>query len=434
LHKGVYRLGVEQVKAIVAEIDNKHMIVITEKGDFIKVKRNISAGIGDEIELKPHNTTLLYRRLAAMAACLLMVVFMTTGVYAYYTPYSYVSVDINPSIALTLNRFDRVISVDMLTEDGTDIIENTSKLKNKGINTAMAEIIRSASEKGYITPESENQVMVVVSAKNSLEEDILVEEVSAAAHGELVKASKNYEVMVEKTSVSDYKAAVAKNVSPGREILKSKVKEVAPELADEEIRNMTVKEAAALIKEGRKAIKEENKNKDKEKTAVTKEKPDKANIGEEPGKGKKPDTKGEKDNKAAATNKKHDDNDDKGNSKDKAIKNNKDNNKDKVKSPGFNSNLKNKDKDGNINKSNKDDKDKKDDKDGKIDKKKKENDREDIKKAGDKKDKSAVKDNSEKDKSKGPKDNDVKRPTDPKDKNQKDEGPKGKDINDRKGS
>ena len=52
MYKGVHRLGVEKVKAIIAEIDKKHMIVITDKGDFVKVKRQMSAAIGDEIELK----------------------------------------------------------------------------------------------------------------------------------------------------------------------------------------------------------------------------------------------------------------------------------------------------------------------------------------------------------------------------------------------
>ncbi|MGE5632128.1 MAG: anti-sigma factor domain-containing protein [Caulobacteraceae bacterium] len=274
------------MKAIVAEIDKKHMIVITDKGDFLKTKRILSAGIGDEIELKPQKMSKVYRRFAAMAAGLLVCAFLTTGVYAYYTPYSYVSVDINPSIGLTLNRFERVISVKPLSDETVNFIENTKGIKNQVVDDALAAIIKSASEKGYIDGKSQNQVVVVVSTKNPEQENKIINEVSAAASGELAKVSGDYAVMVEKTTVSDYQEAMANKVSPGREILASKLKELMPELKDEDIRNMTVKETMKLIKEGRKALTAEQKDDKKN------EKPDKKDAnngkdsGEDKGKGK----------------------------------------------------------------------------------------------------------------------------------------------------
>ena len=80
MYKGVHRLGVEKVKAIVAEINKKQMIVITDKGDFVKVKRQMSATIGDEIQLKQRKAYLTYKRLAGAAACLLACIFLSTGV------------------------------------------------------------------------------------------------------------------------------------------------------------------------------------------------------------------------------------------------------------------------------------------------------------------------------------------------------------------
>ena len=256
------------MKAIVAEIDKKQMVVITDKGDFIKVKRQMSAGIGDEIELKPRKTYLTYRKLAGMAACFLACILLSTGVYAYYTPYSYVSVDINPSIALSLNRFERVISVNPLNEDAVSLIKTAKNLKNQDIDEALSEIIKSASEKGYISEESENQVMVVVSAKDPKQEKELEDTVAEAAAKELSKVNDNYGVLVEKTSVESYKNALSNKVSPGKEILADKLREVIPEIKDEEIKDMSVKEAVHLIKEGRKDIKaaeKDDKGKDKDK-------------------------------------------------------------------------------------------------------------------------------------------------------------------------
>jgi len=256
------------MKAIVAEIDKKHMIVITDKGDFVKIKRQMSAAIGDEIDYNTRRTYLTYKRLAPIAACFLACIFLSTGVYAYYTPYSYVSVDINPSIAMSLNRFERVIAVEPLTEDAVDFIKNTDSLKNREIDQAISTIIKSASEKGYIDEKKDNQVMVVVSAKDPDKEETLAGKLDKTAAKELSKVNKNSGVTVEKTSVESYKAAVANKQSPGMEILADKVREIDPKIKDEAIKNMTVQEAAKIIKEGKKAAKaleKSEKQEDKEK-------------------------------------------------------------------------------------------------------------------------------------------------------------------------
>ncbi|MGE5678012.1 MAG: anti-sigma factor domain-containing protein, partial [Pseudomonadota bacterium] len=237
------------------EIDKKQMLVITDKGDFVKVKRQISAAIGDEVEITVQKTFVPYRRLASIAACFLAAIFLSTGVYAYYTPYSYVSVDINPSMAMSLNRFERVLSVEPLTEDAVSFIENTKNLKNREIDEALSDILESASEKGYIDEEAENQIMLVVSAKNPKQEEELAGKVNAVAARELAKVNKISEVTVAKTSVENYKTAMEKKVSPGREILEDKLREIYPDIKDEELKDMTVKDVAKQIKEAKKAEK-----------------------------------------------------------------------------------------------------------------------------------------------------------------------------------
>jgi len=283
---------VEKVKAIVAEIDKEQMIVITAEGDFIKVKRQMKAAIGDEIELKPQKAYLIYKGLARVAACFLACIFLSTGVYAYFTPYSYVSVDINPSISISLNRFERVLSVNPLTEDAVSIINNTRNLKNQDIDRALSEIIKSASDEGYIDQETENQIVVVVSTKDPKQEKKLEDTVTAATEKELLKVNKNSGVMVEKTSVASYKTALSNKTSPGKEMLSGKLKEVNPEIKDEEVKKMSVKEVMNMIKEGREAAKKEEKDKkgrDKDKNQEEDALKDKGKDKEE-GKGKEENT------------------------------------------------------------------------------------------------------------------------------------------------
>ena len=55
-------------------------------------------------------------RLAAACACLLLA--LLGGRWLYFTPTAEISIDINPSLELRINRFDRVISVHDFNEDG----------------------------------------------------------------------------------------------------------------------------------------------------------------------------------------------------------------------------------------------------------------------------------------------------------------------------
>ena len=58
-------------------------------------------------------------RLALGAACAMAALFLCIGSYALlWMPVAYVSIDVNPSLELELNRLDRVISGRAYNEDG----------------------------------------------------------------------------------------------------------------------------------------------------------------------------------------------------------------------------------------------------------------------------------------------------------------------------
>lgn len=60
----------------------------------------------------------VHRRLMPLAACLLLLAVCLTGYWAYFTPTAAISIDINPSLELEINRFDKVLSVEGYNEDG----------------------------------------------------------------------------------------------------------------------------------------------------------------------------------------------------------------------------------------------------------------------------------------------------------------------------
>jgi hypothetical protein len=257
------------MKGIIAEIRGNHMIVIAKNGDFNRCKKLPNCDIGDEINIPERNMISIYKNLSAVAASFLILIMLSSGVYAYYTPYSYVSVDINPSLELYVNRFDKVIGVHAFNEEAVQIIDASDGMKNKNVDAALEQILNEAEDAGYLDKDGENNVMIVVSSKNAKEEAALIDKMGKTSTAVLSNISSNYEVILEKTKVENYKKAKEQNISPGKVMLANRFKEAKPELNEEEIKHMPLKQAIEQI---------EKEDKDKEKEvepskATTTEKP-----------------------------------------------------------------------------------------------------------------------------------------------------------------
>lgn len=65
-------------------------------------------------------------RIAAIAACLALVACLIGGVADFLRPVAYVGIDVNPSVELTLNRFNIVVETHALNNDGQRALDEAS--------------------------------------------------------------------------------------------------------------------------------------------------------------------------------------------------------------------------------------------------------------------------------------------------------------------
>ena len=65
-------------------------------------------------------------RIAAIAACLALVACLIGGVADFLRPVAYVGIDVNPSVELTLNRFDIVVGTHALNDNGQRALDEAS--------------------------------------------------------------------------------------------------------------------------------------------------------------------------------------------------------------------------------------------------------------------------------------------------------------------
>ena len=127
------------MKATVMESDNGKSVILTEDGVFRTVVGSYE--VGSEIRYgTPIGRRKVAGRIAAAAACLLMVLSMGTYSYQNLMVYATVTLDGTAPIQLDLNRHDMVISVKAIDEAGEALAEELldSGIKGEHFETALA--------------------------------------------------------------------------------------------------------------------------------------------------------------------------------------------------------------------------------------------------------------------------------------------------------
>ena len=90
---------------------------------------------------------------------------------------STVTLDVNPSIELCVNRSDRVLRVTPLNEDGENVIDSM-RLENVDLDVAVNALIGSMMKKGYLS-EISNSILITVDGADAARSKALSEHVSA---------------------------------------------------------------------------------------------------------------------------------------------------------------------------------------------------------------------------------------------------------------
>lgn len=157
------------MKSVVLEVKGKFAAVLSDDGSIKKIK-NKNYAVGQEIwsiqkeeDLKMKKLPVA-KKMALCASCAAIMLF-SAGVWAYAAPYSYVSLDVNPSIEYTLNRLDRVIKVKAVNDDGQAILDelNMTDLKNKSIEDAILATVQQISNEGYFTESNPDKLTATAS-------------------------------------------------------------------------------------------------------------------------------------------------------------------------------------------------------------------------------------------------------------------------------
>lgn len=115
-----------------------------------------------------------YMALRYVMAVLCIFLLAGTGGFAVYSkPVSYISIDVNPSIELAVNCFDRVVTVKGYNADSEDVLQHVS-LENISYLQAIDRLLQDAYYSRYLNRDS--QLVVTVVSEHS---DAMLERINA---------------------------------------------------------------------------------------------------------------------------------------------------------------------------------------------------------------------------------------------------------------
>lgn len=150
----------------IIEVCHDSIVVITEDCTFERIKK--SEGLEEGMEVYFETEDIIRRRNLTVknistvaAAIFLLVITSIYGVSFWNTNYRAVallSVDINPSIEIKINRNHQVIKASALNEDALGL--PLSNLKRQPLVDALQELVEMAEYKGYLKETEPNYILV----------------------------------------------------------------------------------------------------------------------------------------------------------------------------------------------------------------------------------------------------------------------------------
>ncbi len=166
---------------IVLEIKEDRCVVMKKDGSFEEI-RNRNYAVGQKIRLSKPS----YIKYFSAVACLLLVCTTVFGYHLYFTPTSFVYLDINPSIRIDLNCFERVINVVPLNDDAEALLSLVT-VSQKNAQDCMNDIVSACQEQNYLNEQNTDIEVSVRTDDQKLESN--VETASAAIEDEELKVA-----------------------------------------------------------------------------------------------------------------------------------------------------------------------------------------------------------------------------------------------------
>ncbi|MEG2235033.1 MAG: hypothetical protein RR144_01140, partial [Clostridia bacterium] len=209
------------------------------------VKKEVFS-MNTNLEKKSHKKYIIIPAVASLAICC----FTFCALYFVQNQVeTLLSLDVNPSIELVLNKQEKVIRCNAKNKDAEKIIEGMN-LKNIEADIALNAIVGSLYKSGYLEKNSkENDILLSIDNKDKTKTKKLESKYTNLVKNTLKSNHTSGTILIQNDNSTDSTKRLSKEyeISEGKVSLIEKIIEKSPDLNFEKLSNMNINELLNYI-------------------------------------------------------------------------------------------------------------------------------------------------------------------------------------------
>ncbi len=191
-----------------------------------------------DVHSQQHARSMRYKYLVPTAAAFLLCLLLAfSGYRAYFTRVSIISIDINPSIELTINRFGKVIASNSYNDDGARL-EDSLHLKFMDYKSALDELFSSETITDCLRRNETLSISVIGRSEQESKEILADIETHIPSHPHTYCHTGSFD---------DADEAHSMGLSVGKYQALLKLQETCPDMSAEDIKGLTMRQIRELI-------------------------------------------------------------------------------------------------------------------------------------------------------------------------------------------
>lgn len=228
-------------------VNNAVENLVPDKGEQIS-SQPVAVASGNEWYLKGtqrKKMSKMAKRIVALAACFMLCFVSVTFMNVH--PDASVYLDVNPSIALKVNCFDRVVNATASNTDGETVLSDMD-LKNTDLEVAMNAILGSMVKKGFIS-DQKGTVLLSVESSNQKRADELKSSVAKNIEVNMENMVNTSSVLTQEVHSDDELLSMAEKygITPGKALLLHKLAEINPQINIDDYANLPMRDFMNLL-------------------------------------------------------------------------------------------------------------------------------------------------------------------------------------------
>lgn len=181
---------------LVTEVNKNFACILTQSGEFTKVKFTDSVPVLGEIYCG--DIYLSSKPRLSLIAAIVAFILLTGSLFSYMVPAYAVTVKINPSIKLKVNLWNRIIKAEGLNNDGNKLLASLN-LNNMSPDNAFEKLIAEAIHDNYINEDYISMgkfIKVTIEGKKSIPKEF------TDVYQILKNKNLNFEITSEDNTIS----------------------------------------------------------------------------------------------------------------------------------------------------------------------------------------------------------------------------------------